>query len=105
MENTFFDNMFYMREQELNHSYINKKLKEVEIVDYEKPEKELFEILDANIKSKDILSKVKELIEKIEKILLDEDTFNTKYFYQLGFKDGMELKQNLDNFDKEEEYL
>lgn len=102
MENTFFDNMFYMREQELNHSYINKKLKEVEIVDYEKPEKELFEILDTNIKSEDTLSKAKELIENI---LLDEDTFNTKYFYQLGFKDGMELKQNLDNFDKEEQYL
>jgi len=102
MENTFFDNMFYMREQELTHSYMDKKLKEVEIVDYEKPEKELFEILETNIKSKDTLSKAKELIEKIENILLDEDTFNTKYFYQLGFKDGMELKQNLDNFEKED---
>ena len=65
-------------------------------------QKELFEILETNIKSKDTLSKAKELIEKIENILLDEDTFNTKYFYQLGFKDGMELKQNLDNFEKED---
>jgi len=98
MKNNFFDELFYIREQELNSSYTAQRLEVFKNSNYDEYRKDLLDILSKNIKDKNELSKAEKLLEKFETAILDEDTFNTKYFYQLGFKDGIELKQNIDDF-------
>lgn len=94
-ENKIIDDLYKLRAEDFVHSYVKKYGKLEENKKKEKAEVDLVQFVERFIKDKEDLKILHDKIDKYEVMVLDEISAWYMSYYKLGFKDGIKLKEEL----------
>ena len=94
-ENKIIDDLYKLRAEDFVHSYVKKYGKLEENKKKEKAEVDLVQFVERFIKDKEDLKILHDKIDKYEVMVLDEISAWYMPYYKLGFKDGIKLKEEL----------
>ncbi len=94
-ENLFLDMLFETRSDLMDKNYVKERNKAYKIGKSELVQKKIIDKIENQVKDKNVVQEFQKLLLDYANGIIMETSFEGKYFYKLGFKDGFRFNNEI----------